>query len=107
MAKYTITKQYVADYWVGNPLSGHSSKTFNVGDVIDAGLMPDGSDTVNVYTTVNGSLPQWDLTGGTLLAIPLENVTPAPAEMTAEKWALLIGITIVAYGIIYWSQKSK
>jgi hypothetical protein len=35
-------------------------------------------------------------------------VTPAEKEMTTgEKWALLIGLTVVAYGIIYWSQKSK
>jgi hypothetical protein len=48
--------------------------------------------------------------GQTILGIPVENVeqiTIGSGLSATSKWGILIGVTLVAWGLIYYTQKNK
>ena len=48
--------------------------------------------------------------GQTILGIPIENVEEiriGSGLSTGSKWGILIGVTLVAWGLIYYTQKNK
>jgi hypothetical protein len=85
-------------------------KNYKVGDLIIASFDETTGDKNYVYTTLEGGAPDLAIMGQTILGIPVENVeqiTIGSGLSATSKWGILIGVTLVAWGLIYYTQKNK
>jgi hypothetical protein len=85
-------------------------KNYKVGDLIIASFDESTGDKSYVYTTLDGGAPDLAIMGQTILGIPIENVEEiriGSGLSTGSKWGILIGVTLVAWGLIYYTQKNK
>ena len=85
-------------------------KNYKVGDLIIASFDETTGDKNYVYTTLEGGAPDLAIMGQTILGIPIENVEEiriCSGLSTGSKWGILIGVTLVAWGLIYYTQKNK
>jgi hypothetical protein len=83
-------------------------KNYKVGDLIVASFDESTGDKSYVYTTLDGGAPDLAIMGQTILGIPIENVEEiriGSGLSTGSKWGILIGVTLVAWGLIYYTQK--
>jgi len=82
-------------------------KNYKVGDLIVASFDETGNKDF-IYTTLEGGAPDFAIMGQTILTIPLANVEEisiGSGLSTGSKWGILIGVTLVAWGLIYYTQK--
>jgi hypothetical protein len=83
-------------------------KNYKIGDLIIASFDETTGDKNYVYTTIEGGAPDLAIMGQTIIGIPVENVeqiTIGSGLSTTSKWGILIGVTLVAWGLIYYTQK--
>ena len=83
-------------------------KNYKVGDLIVASFDESTGDKNYVYTTLDGGAPDFAISGQFILGIPVENVEQVSIGTglsTASKWGILIGVTLAAWGLIYYTQK--
>jgi hypothetical protein len=82
-------------------------KNYKVGDLIVASFDETGNKDF-IYTTLEGGAPDFAIMGQTILTIPLANVEEisiGSGLSTGSKWGIIIGATLVAWGLIYYTQK--
>jgi hypothetical protein len=78
-------------------------KNYKVGDLIVASFDESTGDKSYVYTTLDGM-------GQTILTIPIENleeISVGSGLSTGSKWGILIGVTLAAWALLYYTQKNK
>jgi hypothetical protein len=83
-------------------------KNYKVGDLIVASFDESIGDKTYIYTTIDGGAPDFAIMGQTIIGIPIENVeqvTIGSGLSTGSKLGILIGVTLVAWGLIYYTQK--
>ena len=67
-----------------------------------------------VYTTIDKQAPDFADMGQSFVGVPLSSVEveyklgaiPSPMPNN-QKWMWVVGLTLAAWGIFYWSQKEK
>jgi hypothetical protein len=73
-----------------------------------------------VFTTLDKTAPDFSLGGAgqSFVGVPLSSVVETqhglgalpPAQKTlttAQKWMWVVGLTLAAWGLLYWSQKNE
>jgi hypothetical protein len=96
---------------------GNDVLTLKVGDTFEGDT---NGSTDFVYTTLDKKAPDFSYLGGItqdFVSVPLSTVQvihmlgalpPAPKTLTTgQKWMWLVGLTLAAWGLLYWSQKEK
>jgi hypothetical protein len=100
--KYKVIKEHSAEGMKG---SGRTTITYYVGEIIE-GRERDGA----VYTIEDKTMPDdvWEgkMIGAGWFSIPIENVEEIKMSNN-QKWMWVVGLTLAAWGIFYWSQKEK
>jgi hypothetical protein len=108
---YKVIKETIVSYGSNANPTAKYSKTFNVGDTFVGDFYPHDTpiDKTKVYTTAGGTAPDFYVLGQQWLAIPIENVQETSLLggdlSNSQKWAWVIGLTLAAWGLIYWSEK--
>jgi hypothetical protein len=106
---YKIIKETKIQYKVCQPPDCPTETIIlKVGDTFVGGTDPNFPPDKNVYTTRDFKEPDFRLVGGTLVAVPRENIEETSILggdlSTGKKWAWVIGLTLAAWGLLYWSQ---
>ena len=100
--KYKVIKEHSDEGMQG---SVKTTITYYVGEIIE-GREKDG----RVYTIINKTMPDdiWEgkRIGASWFSIPIENVEEIKMNVS-QKWMWVVGLTLAAWGIFYWSQKEK
>lgn len=120
MAIYKVIESHTDEGMQG---SVPTNLTFNVGETFE-GKEENGV----VYTLINKTMPEdvWSgkIVGASFFSIPLSKVETlerfsethgmglllAPKESgmsNNQKWMWVVGLTLAAWGLFYWSQKEK
>jgi hypothetical protein len=125
MAKFKFIKDYDADYLI--KLASATSngqrglKSFKVGNVIEGGSSPYSGENIaapnSISTTLEGKMPNWEASGQLWLSIPLNVLEEVSADTpttndkkpltNTQKWMWVIGITAVAYYLLYKVNKNN
>ena len=121
MAKFKFIKNFDAEFF--NLSNAETEvKSFKVGEVIEGGNDPSmqGMETLvaidTFQTTLEGKMPDWGSEGQVLLSIPFAVVKEVSADTptdeidepltNTQKWMVVIGVTAVAYYILYKVNKN-
>lgn len=114
MNQYRFIKDYNAFYlpqlseaYIGQ-LNSPQYKNYKVGDLIVASFDETNSDKNNVYTTLDGGAPDFAIMGQTIIGIPisnLEEISIGSGLSTTAKWGIIIGVTLTAWTLLYYTQK--
>lgn len=106
-----MVKLYKAISETTNYGRGNDVLTLKVGDTFEGDT--NGSIDV-VYTTIDKKAPDFSVVGQSYVAVPLSSVKETtlaegvlPASNNTKKWMWIIGLTLAAWGLLYWSQKEK
>lgn len=107
---YKVIKETKIEHSVYlHPDSPVETITLKVGDTFVGGTDPNRPPDNFVYTTRDFKEPDFRLVGGTLVAVPRENIEETSILggdlSNSKKWAWVIGLTLAAWGLLYWSQK--
>jgi hypothetical protein len=118
MNQYRFIKDYDASYLPAVVLDKETEgklnspapkyKNYKVGDLIVASFDESTGDKTYIYTTIDGGAPDFAIMGQTIIGIPTENVeqvTIGSGLSTGSKLGIIIGVTLVAWGLIYYTQK--
>jgi hypothetical protein len=96
---------------------GNDVLTLKVGDTFEGDT---NGSTDFVYTTLDKKAPDFNYLGGIFqdfVSVPLSSVEivyftgalPPPQKTltNGQKWMWVVGLTLAAWGLLYWSQKEK
>jgi len=103
MAKYKVLKDTFTNFDINGV---KVNKAYLLDEIVEADFNPNDTLKKIVYTNLENKAPNWSI-GQPKIPIPIENlqeVSGIDAMTNKSKWGWLIGLTFVAWGILYWSQ---